>query len=335
MPRLSGSWVILEVVASPIGRPRARDLLTVLGYPIIQNGRLEGVETGKVSSLALGKGLIGAVRSPTFIIEQDSILVRAAGRGSILRIIIDNFQLIQDPIYGEMEEQLDHDGMKDYHIDLSPWKGHKFYVEVGTGQFERGHKYSITPDAWAAIEYAVTYNPGSNPQARLKTQKDEKLTGEVERINRMIRGGTLKPSHLNLKELERNLARMSTSLYDSTFFRGMSRGDYIESPVFIRGNHHSLSPEPEPHHFLSKVGPQVSFDPEVPGRLQLAKAILHPDNPLTARVMVNRLWHHLFGLAELWKQLTISASRANRPPTWNCWITWRSSSGRRAGRSSR
>jgi hypothetical protein len=35
--------------------------------------------------------------------------------------------------------------------------------------------------------------------------------------------------------------------------------------------------------------------PEAQRRLALANWITHPDNPLTARVMVNRLWHHHFG----------------------------------------
>ena len=34
---------------------------------------------------------------------------------------------------------------------------------------------------------------------------------------------------------------------------------------------------------------------EQSGRLQLAEWLTHKDNPLAARVMVNRIWHHLFG----------------------------------------
>lgn len=44
----------------------------------------------------------------------------------------------------------------------------------------------------------------------------------------------------------------------------------------------------------------ISLDCEPPpdrqsGRLELARWLTHPDHPLTARVAVNRVWHHLFG----------------------------------------
>ena len=51
--------------------------------------------------------------------------------------------------------------------------------------------------------------------------------------------------------------------------------------------------------------PRVSVDPvhqappkigaEESGRRELAQWITDPSNPLTARVMVNRIWEHLFG----------------------------------------
>ncbi|MBL9183923.1 MAG: DUF1553 domain-containing protein [Verrucomicrobiaceae bacterium] len=48
-----------------------------------------------------------------------------------------------------------------------------------------------------------------------------------------------------------------------------------------------------PKHASAAFGDQNM--PEAKRRLALANWITHPDNPLTARVIVNRLWHHHFG----------------------------------------
>jgi mono/diheme cytochrome c family protein len=68
-----------------------------------------------------------------------------------------------------------------------------------------------------------------------------------------------------------------------------------EPKVFLRGNPHNLG-EAVPRR-LPQVLASVSAEPfhEGSGRLELARAIADPRNPLTARVLVNRVWLHHFG----------------------------------------
>ena len=65
--------------------------------------------------------------------------------------------------------------------------------------------------------------------------------------------------------------------------------------VHVRGNHKDLGDE-VPRRFLSILSPaEAAPFREGSGRLELAKAIADPANPLTARVLVNRVWQHHFG----------------------------------------
>jgi len=65
--------------------------------------------------------------------------------------------------------------------------------------------------------------------------------------------------------------------------------------IFLRGNVDNKGPV-EPRHFLKVLSPgePVPFK-EGSGRKELAEAIASPTNPLTARVMVNRIWGLYFG----------------------------------------
>jgi Protein of unknown function (DUF1553) len=64
--------------------------------------------------------------------------------------------------------------------------------------------------------------------------------------------------------------------------------------VHIRGNPETLGDE-APRHFLSILGGEGTLFTNGSGRLELAEAIANTKNPLTARVMVNRVWQHHFG----------------------------------------
>jgi len=69
-----------------------------------------------------------------------------------------------------------------------------------------------------------------------------------------------------------------------------------DGKVFVRGNPNTKGPD-APRQFLTvlrHVSPEP-FPKDKSGRLELAKAIVSKDNPLTARVIVNRVWAWHFG----------------------------------------
>jgi hypothetical protein len=82
---------------------------------------------------------------------------------------------------------------------------------------------------------------------------------------------------------------------ESQLALAMQEGSGQDELLLIRGN--SRTPgEPVPRRFLSALGGAEHPVPETgSGRLELAEQIVDPANPLTARVRVNRLWHHLLG----------------------------------------
>ena len=92
-----------------------------------------------------------------------------------------------------------------------------------------------------------------------------------------------------LEELERG------ALPEPPMANAVEDGEPVEQRVFVRGDY-SAEGEPAP-----KVFPAIlaGFDQQPvrtgSGRLELARWIASPSNPLTARVMANRIWQKHFG----------------------------------------
>ncbi|HIG80572.1 MAG TPA: DUF1549 domain-containing protein, partial [Verrucomicrobiales bacterium] len=100
---------------------------------------------------------------------------------------------------------------------------------------------------------------------------------------------------LELRKLRGNRGRKGGPKQTGPLAMGAIEGSPANLKVHIRGNvstQGALTERGFPR-VLDFGGPKI--DAKQSGRLQLAEWIAHRDNPLTARVFANRVWHHLFG----------------------------------------
>lgn len=282
---------------------------TTLGDPVFNAaGKLQCLDEGRASSRRLGTNMFGALRSPDFTIDKNFIGVNAAGKEATIRIIIDNFQLIQNPIYGGVEKRVDSAAFINYSFDVSKWKGHKAYIEITPGYYDR-HVFQFPKDAYVEINYAIAFDAtwkvpnntksiSNNAGLAIQALKEDRATGaDIRLINQLLRSKKLSADFPGLQEQIQKKNELQQSFTDSVeFYYGVSDGFGKNSPVFVRGSHLELSPEKVNRSFLSAIPiahPNLNVGGS--GRLQLAAAITDPKNPLTSRVMVNRIWHYLFG----------------------------------------
>jgi mono/diheme cytochrome c family protein len=218
--------------------------------------------TGHPHSGRESAALVGAIRSPTFTINAKYLAARVAGKGAHLRLILNNLQLIQAPIYGDLRRAIDHgEEFKWVVFDLSMWPGQAAYLEL----LDEGNGYA----AMSEVRLAET-KPTANG---------------TETCAPVPANPTDDP---RIKELE---AKLATVRRAPTMIEGTGR----DERVFIRGGPKTLG-QPVSRRFLEVFAGSDAKSPAGSGRLELAKALTDPTNPLVARVFVNRVWQHHFGV---------------------------------------
>jgi hypothetical protein len=128
--------------------------------------------------------------------------------------------------------------------------------------------------------------------------RDDKATDDdVRWLNAILSSGLLNNRADLTPKLEKLIAeyrKLDAELALPRIVPGVADfGPGLEQPIFARGD--CMKPgEKTPRRFVEVLAP-APMATKGSGRLELANAIASPANPLTARVMVNRVWHHLFG----------------------------------------
>lgn len=209
--------------------------------------------------------------------------------------------------------RIDHqDGQENVIVNQSeppPIEG--LFISLGQFRFEADNKSSITisntdTDGHVIVD-AVQFllqdsarkestNPSREPSGKL-----------AEQAHSAGRSSLASPASVEVEEVRQNIKRLEEELRTlkknaprRTAF-AMSVKD-AENPVdghlHIRGSVRNLGPV-VPRGFISVCSPgpvRPKLGKQESGRLQLANWIASPNHPLTARVYVNRVWRHLFGV---------------------------------------
>jgi hypothetical protein len=266
----------------------------------------------------LGAAPYGVLRSPTFIIEHPFIHYRLLARNIQIRLIIDGFEMdiFNSLLFAGMSFGVDTAGEFRWHTqsgDLGKYLGHRAYIEIidhGSGlvaldQIWFSDQAQAPPDPPALplpenLEDVVSFETLAGHLAEgLLTADQEMLETQVHFINWLAKNGLI-PEPLRtpaetLNHQKQQLHARQQSLPAPVMGVGMADGSAVDERLFIRGNHRNLGPL-VPRRMITALTPDSSRgQPEHSGsgRLDLALQIADAGNPLTSRVIVNRVWQHL------------------------------------------
>jgi mono/diheme cytochrome c family protein len=300
---------------------------------VTAQGNLLALPVGTMHSGRFAPALEGVLQSPTFTLDKRYLLFEVAGRKGRVNIVIDGLTIIRDPIYGSLTFEVKDENLHWRIVDVSMWQGRRAYVEFADSTTP-GPSYPLDPktggrpgDGFIAVRRVLLSDQPRPPSAgpdplMMRLLKAESITsfadfsmrlGEV--LTNEVRSGqgvgseaasflaflinqrlVLDSTTDRIAALSREHRELAASIPAPQRGVAIADGTGEDEYVFLRGNYKTPGPVvPRRLPLVLGGNPNENRTLSGSGRLELARRLVSPDNPLLARVLVNRLWHHHFG----------------------------------------
>ncbi|MCS1409800.1 MAG: hypothetical protein M2R45_02986 [Verrucomicrobia subdivision 3 bacterium] len=274
----------------------------------------------------------GLLTSPDITLEEDyEIWLRLKGADrSMSRYVVFNYPR-NGTVYPVREMR---DGQAKWHwqkYNVDYWRGDDIHIEIATAS-DAPLLVRDEPRSWFGIREAIVIKKGeptppqdprrylapvfaeaetletvdanqlvsayvSAVEEAIKAWKADKTTDDQAELLDKCRRLELLPNELNqlpnAKPLLTSYRQLENEIPIATRVPTVAEWSAQDQPLFDRGNHKKPL-DRVPRRFLESID-DSPYETQSSGRRQLAENLIRDNNPLTRRVIVNRLWHHLFG----------------------------------------
>lgn len=283
------------------------------------NTLIEGLRPSGVGSGLLTRKFGGIATTERFKITTDYISIHAAGREAWCRLIVDGYPIGSNPIFPRTELNAADPQWK--RIDVKYRKGSMAYVEFACAE-DLTRREKRDAQSWFFVDRIVAHDGGTPTEppvdfaallggnagdaesvrdaftAAIIAWRDGKIT-EPQRalLDVFVRKKLLPvvPVDDKARALLADFRRIEAAAPVPQRASGIFDADCYDAPLLTRGDQNKPT-DPIPRGYLAALSMQpAEIAKQQSGRLQIANAIASPKNPLTARVMANRIWLHVFG----------------------------------------
>ncbi|HZL87066.1 MAG TPA: PSD1 and planctomycete cytochrome C domain-containing protein [Pirellulaceae bacterium] len=271
------------------------------------------------------------LKTPTWTLQDGHVHCLVEGAGNIYAAV-DSHVMINGPLHGELAKEAGARGdlpQRWITLDLTRYAGNRVHLEFSPKYGESFRVLKVAegsqrPEAPATRSNAIVEKLIADAKGEkgalvdsLETQigvtldllAERKIPDDKQPQDRAaLAQWLIFEAKLNLnpdaslqaplEEHARQMEEVSAKLrHNSRVCMAMWDGTSVDENLLIRGNHKTAGPV-VPRRMLEAVGEKSQVRgqrSEGSGRLELARQLVDGTNPFPARVMVNRIWHHLLG----------------------------------------